>query len=54
MKVREDPLFLIRKKEKEARKQLVSNPVKMKQLQDVGSSVCVCMCAFGDGWWVCL
>ncbi len=35
IKVREDPLFLIRKKEEEAKKQLASNPVKMKQLQEV-------------------
>ena len=35
VKVREDPLFLIKKKEQEARKQLVSNPVKMKQLHKV-------------------
>lgn len=35
IKVREDPLFLIRKKEEEAKKQLASNPIKMKQLQEV-------------------
>lgn len=35
VKVKEDPLFLIKKKEEEARKQLVSNPVKMKQLQEL-------------------
>ena len=35
VKVKEDPLFLIKKKEEEARKQLVSNPVKMKRLQQV-------------------
>jgi hypothetical protein len=35
VKVKEDPLFLIKKKEEEARKQLMSNPVKMKQLQQL-------------------
>ena len=44
VKVKEDPLFLIKKKEEEARKQLISNPVKMKQLQQVqglgSSSAC--------------
>ena len=34
-KVKEDPLFLIRKKEEEARQRLASNPVKMKQLQQL-------------------
>ena len=34
-KVKEDPLFLIRKREEEARRTLASNPVKMKQLQQV-------------------
>ena len=34
-KVKEDPLFLIKKQEEEARKRLASNPVKMKQLQQV-------------------
>ncbi|KAL8587719.1 hypothetical protein ACOMHN_020937 [Nucella lapillus] len=32
-KMREDPLFAIRKKEEEARKRLLENPVKMKQLE---------------------
>lgn len=36
-KVREDPLFLIKKKEEEARKLLLSNPVKMKQIQQVSA-----------------
>lgn len=35
VKIREDPLFLIRKKEEDAKKLLASNPVKMKQLQQV-------------------
>ena len=35
MKVREDPLFLIKKKEEEAKRLLSSNPVKLKQLQQV-------------------
>lgn len=34
VKVREDPLFMIRKKEEEAKKQLASNPIKMKHLQE--------------------
>lgn len=34
-KIREDPLFNIMKKEKEQRKNLLSNPVKMKQLQQM-------------------
>lgn len=32
-KVRDDPLFLIKKKEEEKRKELLNNPVKMKQLK---------------------
>lgn len=35
VKVREDPLFHIRKKEEEAKKKLASNPIKLKQLQQV-------------------
>ena len=35
VKVREDPLFVIRKKEEDAKKLLMSNPIKMKQLQQV-------------------
>ncbi|XP_054710115.1 pre-mRNA-splicing factor CWC25 homolog [Uloborus diversus] len=34
-KIREDPLFCIMKKEKEQRKNLLTNPVKMKQLQQL-------------------
>uniref|UniRef100_A0A2L2Y1C5 Putative coiled-coil domain-containing protein n=1 Tax=Parasteatoda tepidariorum TaxID=114398 RepID=A0A2L2Y1C5_PARTP len=34
-KIREDPLFNIMKKEKEQKKNLLSNPVKMKQLQQL-------------------
>jgi hypothetical protein len=34
-KVKEDPLFLIRKREEEARRRLASNPVKIKQLQQL-------------------
>jgi len=34
-KIREDPLFSIMKKEKEQKKNLLSNPVKMKQLQQL-------------------
>ncbi|KFM60737.1 Pre-mRNA-splicing factor CWC25-like protein, partial [Stegodyphus mimosarum] len=34
-KIREDPLFNIMKKEKEQRKNLLTNPVKMKQLQEL-------------------
>ena len=36
IKVREDPLFLIKQKEIEAKKKLVSNPIKLKQLKQVG------------------
>ena len=35
IKVREDPLFLIKQKEEEAKKKLASNPIKLKQLQQV-------------------
>ncbi|KAL5481252.1 hypothetical protein EMCRGX_G021383 [Ephydatia muelleri] len=35
VKVREDPLFVIRKKEEDAKKLLMSNPIKMKQLQQL-------------------
>ncbi|XP_076315777.1 uncharacterized protein LOC143228368 [Tachypleus tridentatus] len=34
-KVREDPLFTIRKKELEEKKKLITNPVKMKQLKQL-------------------
>lgn len=34
-KVRDDPLFLIKKKEEEKRKELLHNPVKMKQLKQM-------------------
>ncbi|GFQ70253.1 pre-mRNA-splicing factor CWC25 homolog, partial [Trichonephila clavata] len=34
-KIREDPLFNIMKKEKEERKNLLTNPIKMKQLQQL-------------------
>ena len=32
-KVNEDPLFLIKKKEEDNRKELVRNPLKMKKLK---------------------
>ncbi|KAH9494971.1 RNA-splicing factor [Bulinus truncatus] len=32
-KMREDPLFAIRRKEEESRKKLLENPIKMKELQ---------------------
>lgn len=35
MKIREDPLFLIKQKELEAKKRLASNPIKLKRLQQV-------------------
>ncbi|OQR75182.1 hypothetical protein BIW11_03298 [Tropilaelaps mercedesae] len=35
IKVREDPLYMIKKQEYESKKQLLSNPVKMKMLQDM-------------------
>lgn len=35
VKVKEDPLFLIRKKEEEAHQRLLSNPVKMKNLREL-------------------
>lgn len=34
-KMREDPLFAIRKKEEDAKKRILSNPIKMKQLQQL-------------------
>lgn len=34
-KVRDDPLFLIRKKEEEKKKELINNPIKMKQLRQM-------------------
>ncbi|XP_023243611.1 pre-mRNA-splicing factor CWC25 homolog [Centruroides sculpturatus] len=34
-KIREDPLFLIRKQEEEKQKKLLNNPVKLKQLQEM-------------------
>lgn len=34
-KIREDPLFHIRKKEDEHKKALLNNPVKMKQIQQM-------------------
>ncbi|XP_028969190.1 pre-mRNA-splicing factor CWC25 homolog [Galendromus occidentalis] len=34
-KVREDPLYMIRKQEYESRKQLLSNPVRLKMLQEM-------------------
>lgn len=36
VKVREDPLFMIKKREEEAKSLLASNPVKLRQLQQVG------------------
>lgn len=35
VKIREDPLFIIRKREEEAKKRLLNNPIKMKQLQEL-------------------
>lgn len=37
VKVREDPLFLIRQREEEAKKKLASNPIKLKQLAELVS-----------------
>lgn len=34
-KIKEDPLFLIRKKEDETKKDLVQNPLKMKQIREM-------------------
>ena len=34
-KVRDDPLFMIKRKEDEKRKELMHNPVKMKQLRQM-------------------
>ena len=33
MKVKEDPLFLIKKREEESRKELAMNPLKMQQMK---------------------
>jgi hypothetical protein len=35
LKIREDPLLLMRKKEEEAKKRILNNPVKMKQLKEL-------------------
>ena len=43
VKIREDPLFLIKQKEVEAKKKLASNPIKLKRLQQVCVSVCECV-----------
>lgn len=34
-KIREDPLFMIRKQEEEKQKKLLTNPIKLKQLQEM-------------------
>ena len=34
-KIRDDPLFMIKKKENEKKKELLKNPVRMKQLQQM-------------------
>lgn len=34
-KIRDDPLFMIKKKENEKKKELLKNPVRMKQLQQL-------------------
>ena len=39
VKIREDPLFMIRQREEEAKKRLASNPMKMRQLKLVLSSL---------------
>ena len=36
-KMREDPLFEIRRKEEDARRKLLENPIKMKRLEKVVS-----------------
>jgi Pre-mRNA splicing factor len=33
-KLRQDPLFIIRKKEEEQRRMLLNNPVRLKKLQE--------------------
>ncbi len=38
IKIREDPLFLIKQKELEAKKRLASNPIKLKRLQEVSAT----------------
>ena len=35
VKVREDPLFIIRQREEAAKKRLASNPMKLRQLKQV-------------------
>ena len=39
VKIREDPLFMIRQREEEAKKRLASNPMKMRQLKLVLSFI---------------
>jgi hypothetical protein len=36
-KLQEDPLYIIKKKEIESRSQILKNPVKLKQLQELVS-----------------
>lgn len=37
-KIREDPLFIIRKKEEEKKREVLNNPVKMKKIKELVSS----------------
>ena len=38
VKIREDPLFVIRQREEAAKKRLASNPMKLRQLKQVCES----------------
>lgn len=44
-KIREDPLFMIRKKEEEKKREVLNNPVKMKKIKEL---VGVSQCPFTD------
>lgn len=35
VKIREDPLFVIRQREEEAKKRIASNPMKLRKLKEV-------------------
>ena len=35
VKIREDPLFVIRQREEEAKKRIASNPIKLRKLKQV-------------------
>ena len=44
VKIREDPLFVIRQREEEAKKRIASNPMKLRKLKQVHMLDCVYTC----------